>query len=324
MFSRSSFRQSLLCVATGLLLLPCAALAQEEVIMATGPSGSTVYIHGGIISEAVNDFQSQYRLTGQTTGGFKDSLALLLNGNAEIAMNSLVQAANAYDALGEYESVPNKGEYKKLRMVFTFGVVPHNFFVRADSGIRSLEDIRGKSININTPAGFTYELNHDLLELAGIPMDSFKPGTVSTGDVFEQVQNRVFDGALHVFDVGYAPAMNLALSTDLRWIGFDADVVAKLNERYQGLLPEYTIPAGVYRGQEESVATFGVAQIIIAREDTDEELVYLLTKAFWENLEAITEQNVAFKGMTLEIGAKKTPIPFHPGAIRYFKERGLL
>lgn len=317
-----SVGKALAATVVGSVMTSTVAAAQQSVSVATSSSGSDPYVNGAIIASTVNSAQGDYNLSIQSTGGYRDNLGLVVGGNVDVGMNSLIELVAAYNGTGDFAEMP-EGAFSDLRMLFVFGVVPQNFVVRADSGIEDLAGIAGKRINLNTPASFTYGLNVDLLEVAGISLSNFEPGTVSTGQVFDEMQNRIFDGGLHVFQLGLGSAQQMATTTDVRWLPIDAETLNGLNERYDNLLVPFTIPAGTYTGQEEDVATFGVPQVLFVRADADEEMVYQVTKGFWENIEEASSESSGFTGMTPEIGSVTSDVPFHPGAERYFTEIGL-
>lgn len=309
---------------TALLAHSAPVLAQTQLSIGSSSSGSGPYINGAAISEIFNGAQSDYRMSVQTTGGYRDNLGLILGGQVDIALNTLIDLEFAYNQRGDFADVPMAEAFSTLRQLFIFSVVPENFFVRADSGITSLDEIRGHAININTPSSFTYGLNIALLEAAGLTTDDFEAGTVSTGQVFDEIRNGVFDGGLHVYQVGLANAQQLSSTVDVNYIGFDDDLIARLNEAYYDLLVPFEVPAGTYRGQDEPVSTFGLAQVIFTDADADEEMIYQFTKGFWENLQALSESNTSFQGLTLELGARQNTVPMHPGALRYFTEIGAI
>lgn len=306
------------------LVLTSGALAQEQVSLGTSGSGSGPYVNGALMSDTANKAQEGFKFSVQTTGGYKDNLGLVLSDKVELALNSLINLEFAYNQRGEFGEVAMKDDFKNLRYVFTFGVVPHNVFVREDSGVESLDGIKGKAFNINVPASFTHALNLELLKAAEISLDDIEEGTVSTGQVFDEVQNGVFVGGSHIYQLGLGNAQRLSATTPIRYLDVPDAVLEKMNETYHGLLVPFEIPAGTYKGQDEAVSTFGVAQVIITDKDADEEMIYQFTKSFWEGLDGLQEANSSFKGMTPELGAKMYGVPMHPGAERYFKEAGVL
>ena len=316
--------KTLLTATAAMLALTSSAVAQEQISIGTSSSGSGPYVNGSLMADTVSQAQDAYKFSVQTTGGYKDNLGLVLSDKVELALNSLINLEFAYNQRGEFGEVAMKDDFKNLRYAFTFGVVPHNIFVREDSGITSLQDIKGHAFNIHVPASFTHGLNLELLEAANISLDEFDEGNVSTGQVFDEVQNGVFDGGSHIYQLGLGNAQRLSATTPIRYLDVPEDVLDKMNENYHGLLVPFEIPANTYKGQDEAVQTFGVAQVIFTDKDADEEMIYQFTKNFWENLDALQEANSSFRGMTPELGAKAYGMEMHPGAKRYFEEAGVL
>lgn len=310
-------------IAAGLLAFVTGnTFAADQVSIGASGSGSGPYINAALMAETANNSQDGFKFSVQTTGGYKDNLGLVLTDKVDVALNTLIGIYDAYNQNGSYGTSPMKDDFKRLRYVFTFGAVPQNIFVRADSGITSLQEIKGKAFNINKPSSFTHGMNLKMLEAANISTDSFKVGTVATGQVFEQVQNKVFVGGAHVYQLGLGNAQKLSSTVDVNYLDVPQDVIDRMNVGYNGLLVPYVIPANTYKGQTKDVNTFGLAQVMFTDENADEELVYQFTKAFWENIASIQSENTSFAGMDARLGAKDYGIPMHPGALRYFKEIG--
>lgn len=308
----------------GLVAIAQPVQAQEQVAIGSSGSGSGPYVNGALMADVMNKSQSDFRFSVQTTGGYRDNLGLILSDSVDIALTTLIDLNFAHNQRGDFEKAPNKEEFKKLRYLFSFGVVPENFFVREDSGITELAGIKGQKFNINVPSSFTYGMNLKLLEAAEIPLESFSVGNVATSKVFDEIQNGIFVGGSHVYQLGLASAQRLSATMPIRYLDIPSEVIAKMNESYFDLLVPFQIPAETYEGQNEPVDTFGLAQVVFTDENADEEMVYQFTKSFWENLEALQEANTSFHGITPELGAKQYDVPMHPGAARYFKEAGLM
>ena len=311
-------------VTACLLTLAGAAHAQDNMSIGASGSGSGPYINGALMADTANKAQDGFKFSVQTTGGYKDNLGLVLTDKVDIALNTLIGLNFAYNQRDDYASSPMKDDFKRLRSVFVFGAVPHNIFVRDSSGINSLDDIRGKPFNINVPSSFTHGLNLKMLEAAGIELDEFEVGKIPTGQVFDPIQNGIFEGGAHVYQLGLGNAQRLSAVTPIRYLDISQTVIDKMNEGYFGLLVPYEIPADTYKGQDNVVKTFGLAQVVYTDENADEEMIYQFTKAFWENIQMIQESNTSFTGMTPKLGATDYGIPMHPGAARYFKEIGAL
>lgn len=312
--------------AAGLAMILCAGVlqAQDQASIGASGSGSGPYINGAQMADVANKSQDGIKFSVQTTGGYKDNLGLVLTDKVDLALNTLITLNFAYNQRDAYGDSPMAEDFKRLRYVFSFGAVPQNVFVREDSEIMSLQEIKGHKFNINIPSSFTHGMNLKMLEAADIPLDSFDVGQVATGQVFDEIQNGVFDGGAHVYQLGLGNAQRLSATMPVRYLDIPEDVVAKMNEEYFGLLVPYEIPAGTYNGQDENIKTFGLAQVIFTDENADEELIYQFTKSFWDNISELQETNTSFNGMTPELGAKLYGVPMHPGAERYFKEVGAM
>jgi len=310
---------------TGVVLaLACtSAQAQEQASIGASGSGSGPYINGAQMADAANGSQEDFKFSVQTTGGYRDNLGLVLTDKVDVALNTLITLNFAYNQRGQYGDSPMAEDFKRLRYVFSFGAVPQNIFVREDSGITSLQEIKGHSFNINIPSSFTHGMNLKMLEAADIPLDSFDPGQVATGQVFDEIQNGIFVGGAHVYQLGLGNAQRLSATTPIRYLDVPEDVVSKMNEEYHGLLVPYEIPAGTYNGQDQAIKTFGLAQVIFTDENADEEMIYQFTKAFWENLDKVQATAFFLKEVTPETAFTSINVPLHPGAVRYYDEAGI-
>ncbi len=317
-------RKGILTSAIGFIFVVSVASAETQISIGASGSGSGPYLNGALMAETANKEQKEYDFSVQITGGYKDNLGLVLTDKVHLALNTLIGINFAYNQRGSYADSPMKEDFKRLRYVFTFGAVPQNIFVREDSGISKLEDIKGKSFNINIPSSFTHGMNLNMLKAAQISLDSFNVGKVPTGQVFEQIQNGVFDGGAHVYQLGLGNAQRLSSTISIKYLDVPTSVIESMNDMYHGLLVPFEIPANTYNGQTKSITTFGLAQVIFTDENADEEMIYQFTKSFWTNIAKLQESNTSFSGMTPQLGATLYGIPMHPGAQRYFEEVGAM
>lgn len=304
--------------------LATPAAAQTQLSLGTGGTGSTSYTRGAFFSDIVNNRQPKFRLSSQATGGYRDNMGLLMNGKIDIAMATMNDIVAAYKGTGDFEKIPNKEQFQKIRRLFVLAAVPHHLMVRADSGITKITDIVGKRINLNTPASTTYGMNLRILEALGIQQNRVRGMTVATSAVFEDMQNRQMDGAFLFLDVGSARANQLARVTPLRFISYDQELIDKLNVFYDGALITYTVAANTYPQQGEPVRVFAIADSLIVHENANADMVYEVTKTFWENLDYAGQVNPEFKLLSLKEAIHNVVAPLHPGAEKYFKEKGLL
>lgn len=312
-------------IAAGLVALAVAgpAAAQKPWSIGTSSTGSEPYVSGVVMANAVNRAQSQLRVSAQTTGGYNENLVLVASGRLNMAQNTILDLEDAYLARNKFATMPNKEMLQNLRAAFIYGGAAFHFLTRADSGIRSFADLKGKKVNLNTPATFTRGFNERLLKVVGIGMNDIQVFSISTGKHFEALQDRVIDVGFHNYALHLAGLEQLAATTPVRLLSLPAGSFDKLNAEFNGLLKPYTIPANTYRGQTEPAETVFTSSVLYVHKDASADDVYAFTKAFWQEVGDMAKENAGFAGMTLALGKYPGQMPVHPGAARFFEEKGI-
>ena len=161
------------------------------------------------------------------------------------------------------------------------------------------------------------------LSCANIDMKDIKPFQMATGRTFQALQDGVIDVTGNGYPAPNGRLLEAAIKTPLSLLNLPDNVI-ECYENLRGLAPKYIIPAGTYNGQDKPVQTFAYFDAFFARDDLSEELVYVMTKAFWGNLEELKKIQV-FKNLKLEYAySNKAGVPYHPGSLKYYKEIGLM
>lgn len=312
-------------IAAGLLALVGAdpAAAQKPWSIGTSSTGSEPYVSGVVMANAVNRAQTRLRASAQTTGGYNENLVLVASGRLNMAQNTILDLEDAYLARNKFATMPNKEMLQNLRATFIYGGASFHFLTRADSGIRSFADLKGKKVNLNTPATFTRGFNERLLKVVGIGLNDIQVFSIATGKHFEALQDRVIDVGFHNYALHLAGLEQLAATTPVRLLSLPEGSFDKLNAEFDGLLKPYTIPANTYRGQTEPSHTVFTSSVLFVNKDADAEDVYTFTKAFWQEVDTMAKENAGFAGVTLELGKYPGQMPVHPGAARFFAEKGM-
>lgn len=300
-----------------------AASAETPWSVGTSSTGSGPYVNGVVVSKAVNGAQDRIEVSAQTTGGFNENLGLVASKSIDMGMTSSLDLDAAYTGTGKFADVQGKEIFKDLRLAFVFSGNLCHFLTKADSGIRTFDDIKGKNVNLNAPSTFTRSFNEQILKALGIGEDTFNVFSISTGKHFDALQDGVIDMGMHCYPMGHNGLLKLSSTTPVHLLSLPDDAFDRLNEAYGGVLNKYTIPANTYPGQAEPATTVFNTDALFVHKDADADDVYALTKAFWENLEAMQAEAPGFRGITPEIGKFKGVTPMHPGAARYFAEIGL-
>jgi len=211
---------------------------------------------------------------------------------------------------------------KKLRTVAAIYPNYIQIVAAADSGIKSLADLKGKRVSVGAPKSGT-ELNaRDIFRGAGMSYKDFgKVEYLPFGESVELMKNRQLDATLISAGLGVAAVRDLATAVKIVIVPIPADVVAKIGEAaYQS----GTIPAKTYENQNEAVPSVAVQNFLVSHEGVSNETVYAMTKSMFDNLDQMVAAHAAAKAISKEHAAKGSPVPLHPGAEKYYREAGLL
>ena len=294
------------------------AFAAEFINVLTGGTSGVYYPLGVALSEIYGDGIADARTQVQATKASVENLNLLQQGKGEIAF-SLADAVK----LG-WDGNTEAGFPAKLDKLRAVGAIYPNYIqivASRDSGIKSLADLKGKSLSVGAPASGT-ELNaRAILAAAGMSYDDIgKVEYLPFAESVELIKNRQLDATLQSAGLGVASIRDLATSLPIAVVAVPADVVAKIGAPYEAA----TIPAGTYEGQAEDVATAAVGNILVTHDGVSEETVYQMTKLLFDNLDKLSAAHAAAKAIKLDAATRGLPIPLHPGAEKYYRENGIV
>ena len=194
--------------------------------------------------------------------------------------------------------------------------------VAADAGVKTLADLKGKRVSVGAPRSGT-ELNaRAVLKAAGLSyQDLGKVEYLPFGESVELIKNRQLDATLQSAGLGVASIRDLATSVKIVVVPVPADVIAKSGDpAYQGM----TIPAGTYEGQDADVPTTAVNNFLVSHSGVSDEIAYKMTKALFEHLDQMVSAHSAAKSIRLEKALAGMPLPLHPGAEKFYREKGIL
>ncbi len=309
----------LLSMLTFVCLAFSAAVAKEKVSMGTSSAGSTPYVLGGAFSKVVNERQDAVQVSAQATAGYNENVALVSAGELSIGQCFASTFLNAYSGKGPFEGKPQK----RLRMMFTILIAPYHIITRESAHINTVSDLKGKKINIGVPAQSTRAYNEKFLESAGIGMNDFKMYEMSTGQTFRAMQDGVIDVTLNFLTPGSGRLVELTTNTNIKILGLSDELTKKVQQNTIGTKP-YTLPAKLYKGTDEAVKTISIQAVVFCRDDMTDEVAYQLTKSFWGDMAALNKVKV-FRSLTpKDADPNGYPVPYHPGALKFFKEVGLV
>lgn len=296
-----------------------AQAAPTFINILTGGTSGVYYPVGVGISQIYSHGIEGSKTTVQATKASVENLNLLQAGRGELAFALGDSVADAWK--GDAEA-GFKTPLKKLRAIA--GTYPNYIQIVAskESGITSLADLKGKRISVGAPKSGT-ELNaRAIFKAAGLTYQEMgKVEYLPYAESVELIKNRQLDATLQSSGLGQAAIRDLAATLPVVFVPIPTDVVTRIgNNAYQPA----TIPANTYDGQNADVSTAAINNILVTHADIDDDLAYQMTKLIFENLPRLVTAHAAAKDIQAENAAKNLPIPLHPGAERYFKEKNLL
>ncbi|MEY3191898.1 MAG: hypothetical protein RL305_497 [Pseudomonadota bacterium] len=303
-----------------LLLTSNSAKAQsaEFINILTGGTAGVYYPLGSALTKIYGDNIKGSKVQVQVTKASVENLNLLQEGKGEIAF---VLGDSAKDAWAGNEDAGFKNKLDKLRIIGA--IYPNYVQIVASKGsnIKTLADLKGKRISVGAAKSGT-ELNaRAVLAAAGMSYkDLGKVEYLPFAESVELIKNRQLDATLQSAGLGVASLKDLANSVEINVVAVPAAVVKKMGAPF---IPG-TIPAETYKGQTTAVSTTAIVNYLVTRKDVSDATAYQMTKLFYENLPALVAAHSAAKDINVKDAASNPPLPLHPGAAKYYKEKGLI
>jgi TRAP transporter TAXI family solute receptor len=295
-----------------------AARAQQFINVLTGGTSGVYYPLGVAIGKIYSDKIPNVKTQVQATKASVENLVLLQQGRGEIAfaLGDSLKAA--------WEGDEEAGFSARLDKLRTIGAIYPNYIqivATADSGIKTLADLRGKSLSVGAPKSGT-ELNaRAILAAAGLSYrDIGKVEYLPFAESVDLMKNRQLEATLQSAGLGVASLKDLSTSTEITVVAVPKDVVDKIGPPFVSVM----IPANTYAGQDKDVPTAAVINYLVTSSAVTDDLAYQMTKLIFESLPELANSHAAGNEIRLETAAMGSPVPLHPGAIRYYREKGLI
>jgi TRAP transporter TAXI family solute receptor len=314
-------RKIALALSLGAAALSSVALAQQPqfVNILTGGQSGVYYPLGVALSQIYAKAIPNAKATAQVTKASAENLNLLQAGRGELALALGDAVSNAWKGDAE-AGFPNKLD--KLRGLSATYNNYIQIVANADSGIKTLADLKGKRVSVGAAKSGT-ELNaRAIFKAAGIAYtDLAKVEYLPFGESVELMKNRQLDATLQSAGLGVSSIRDLATSVKIVVIPVPADVITKVGDAaYQPSV----IPANTYAGQTADVATAAIPNFLVTHSGVSNELAYQMAKTMYEGIDTLYAAHNAAKVIKRENAVKGMPVPVHPGAEKYYREVGLI
>lgn len=289
----------------------------QRLSMGTGGTTGAYYIIGAGLCSVISDNATNIDITAEVTGATLDNIAMVANYDCELG---IANADFAQYAVEGTETYKESGPLDILGICSLYPTTTH-IVASKSSGINSLEDMKGKRISVG-PYGSGNRMGSErLLDMVGISFDDIEVFDLTNAEAIESLKDGVIDAFILYSGYPLSSIIELTSTTDVNWISLDDDFIGAFVEKYPYYM-KITVPADVYDTPND-ISCVGVNNIMITNSTVDEDIIYLITKTLYSNLDSVHTVHTQAAEITLE-SATNVSIPLHPGAEKYFKEVGLL
>ena len=305
------------------LALSGAAKAQEKysLSIATGGTGGVYYPLGGGLANLLSKYVPGLQATAEVTGGSIDNLKLIATGKPYIAFSMADAGQDAYRGEDKF-----KGTKVPLRTLMV--LYPNRMHVVTIDGIgiAKMADLRGKRVSTGSPGSATEVMGFRVIEAAGLDKDrDMKRERLGVAESVNALKDRKIDAFFWVGGLPTAAVTDLANTPGIKIRMIDhADTVAAMNKKYGPLYIEDVIPKATYRGMDADNRQATVWNILVSHENLSNQTAYNIVKTIFDKRDDMIAVHKEAENFRLENQrAAASPIPFHPGAVKYFAERGV-
>ena len=298
-------------------LAACGSASGTKMTMGTGGTSGTYYGYGGVLGQYITN-NAGITVTVVSTDGSKANIQGIDAGNYQLGTVQSDVMAYAWEGTRSFESDGKINSFRVVAGLYAEAVQ----LITMDPAIKSVADLKGKSVSIGAPGSGVYFNAIDVLQAAGLSEADINPQYQSFADSTDALKDGKIDAAFIVAGAPTPAITELCTTNDAYLVPFDGAVADALFASCP-FYTAYTIPAGTYEGQTEDVQTVTVKATLIVSADASEDDVYNLTAAIFNNIDAITTENGKGAELSIENATSGMTAPFHAGAAKYFAEKGV-
>ncbi|WP_042350515.1 TAXI family TRAP transporter solute-binding subunit [Bacillus massiliigorillae] len=281
--------------------------------LVTGGTGGTYYPLGGSFAEIISS-NTKAETTAQSSGASAENMEAIKSGDADLAFTQTDIASYATE--GKLMFSKPITNVKAIASLYPETI---QIVTTAKSGIKSIADLKGKSVSVGAPGSGTYANAEQILEVHGLTMKDIKAQNLSFDESTGGIQDGTIDAAFITAGTPTGAVESLAATSEVVILPIAEDKIKALIEKYP-YYAEEVVPANTYKIKQD-VNTVAVQAMLVVRADLDEQLVYDITKAIYEHLDKVT--HAKGKLIKVENALNGVGIDVHPGAQKYFDEKGV-
>ncbi len=309
-----------LCLALFLALLSISqpASAEQRLTFATGGTSGVYFPLGGAIAQTISSKSNGvFNITAQASGASGENMRLIESGDVDMAIvqNDVADAAF-------FGKAPFKQKLQNARAIARLYPEYLHIVASDKSGVKNMSDFLGKKVSVGA-RGSGNELNcRQIFNLFGLTYKNIRPIFLPYGETAEQFKDRQIDGFVFTIGTPNPAIQDITTSQQVRFVEIEGDKADAVIKQFPYMVKDI-IPANTYKGQTQPVKTLSVQAILIVKDTMSEDEAYALTKTLFENIPAVAKAHNKGAEISLTHAKDGITIPFHPGAIKYFTEKGI-
>jgi TRAP transporter TAXI family solute receptor len=318
---KSGFMRYLIVAAGAAMAFSSAVQAQQQQIsIGTGGTGGVYYPLGGGMANILSKKLPGTQATAEVTGASVDNLKFLRAGKMDVGFTMADAAWDAYKGVDKFKDA--KVDARTLMALYPNEV---QVVTIEGTGINKFADLKGKRISTGSPGSGTEVLAFRMLEAVGMDKDKdVKRERLSVAESVNALKDRKIDAFIWVGGVPTAAITDLAATPGVKIkLIAHSEVVDAMNKKYGPLYTKGTIPAKSYQGQEAAVPNIAVWNLLVADSKMSNDMAYKITKILMESQPELVNVHKEAMNIAPKNQGATSPIPYHPGAKKYFEEKGI-
>ncbi|MBQ6706831.1 MAG: TAXI family TRAP transporter solute-binding subunit [Clostridia bacterium] len=300
------------------MLFSLAACGGTTMTMGTGSPTGTYFAYGGIVGQYITN-NAGIKANAVSTGGSKDNIQGIDSGDYQLGTVQSDVMHYAWNGTRSFESDGKIASFRTVAGLYAEAVQ----LVTVNADIQSVSDLKGKKVSIGAPGSGVYFNAVDVLTAAGLTVEDIQPQYQNFDESADALKDGKIDAAFIVAGAPTPAITELSMTNaNTRIVPIDGAIAEKLMKD-NTFYSVYKIPAETYKNQAAEIATVTVKATLIVSADASEDDVYKLTAAIFDNMEAIAKEHAKGAELSLENATEGLTVPFHAGAAKYFKEKGI-
>ena len=289
--------------------------ADVRMAIGTASTGGTWYPLGGGVANMINKYVKGYQAAAHPSGASIENIRAIVKKQDAVTLSMPDTAFQAYKGLEAFAGKP----VKELRGLMSTYPIDIQFYALAKSPIKTIKDLKGKKVAVGAPGSGTEAMARYVLKVYGLTYDDINEQFLSATESAEAIKDGNIDVVITTLGTPAPALMDLATQRDIRFLDIEPDVAQKINKEFPAYFPT-TIPANTYKNQDKPHHTLAWMGLFVVHKDMTDQLAIDILKAVFDHKDELDKIHVQFKGINLQNAVKGMPIPWHPGAEKFYRE----